>query len=223
MIYPCEVIDFRRILKNEEIDANIVTVLFSSQFSNKYLKQYPIFLLINTDQLDDFVTYGGIKLYVSPLYLQDKIIRIIINEPVDKKVFDSINKIIEEENKLIESHVSNSIPGVSPCNPKLSSVRNKKENHMNWYIKTSQTLPIMMDVNKQEEVAERGPHKAILPYHKGMKVRDRRKGIALPQEYGVITDIQNNQMTIEWHNSKREKEVYDLDDTVTLSFIIAEV
>ena len=60
-----------------------------------------------------------------------------------------------------------------------------------------------------------------------MKVRDRRKGVANPQEYGTITKICGNKITIVWNpedKKKRRQQVLDaVEDTEVLSFLVAEV
>jgi len=98
----------------------------------------------------------------------------------------------------------------------------------NWFKKIviSQVVPEGKLPNNSEEVV-RGPQPASSNYEVNIKVRDRRKGMVNPQEYGVITNISNNKMTILWNpNNKKKKheETYDLiEDTEILSFIVAEV
>ena len=100
----------------------------------------------------------------------------------------------------------------------------------NWYnkIKQAQVMPLSSHeecpLAEDRDGVKKGPGQAVFPYQVGMKVRDRRKGIALPQEYGIIKDIDNKKITIVWHNKKKKQEQsYDINDTITLSAIVAEV
>jgi len=100
----------------------------------------------------------------------------------------------------------------------------------NWYnkLKQAQTLPLSSheecSLAKDRDGVTKGPGQAGFPYQVGMKVRDRRKGVALPQEYGIIKDIDNRKITIVWHSKKKKMEQsYDINDTITLSAIVAEV
>jgi hypothetical protein len=72
-----------------------------------------------------------------------------------------------------------------------------------------------------------GPKESVLSYEPGMRVRDRRKGIATPQEFGIIKNIKDNIMTISWHGTdkkkEREEKIDMIEDTIRLHLIVAEV
>lgn len=94
----------------------------------------------------------------------------------------------------------------------------------NWFRKISQYVE---PVPRTMEGVKKGPNKPDVPFEEGMKVRDRRKGMANPQSYGVVEDIKDNIMTIKWYGEngkKNHKEKYDLtNDLAEISFIVAEV
>ena len=138
MIYPCDVIDLGEILKEEKIKGEENVVLFSIKFAEKYLKRYPVFLLINTDKLnneewDSKCVMGALHISeVNKLNIENAIVRITINEPLSKKVIENIFKIIGDCGNKIECGFSNSIPGISSPNLKLTS---DKIEIKSWYKK----------------------------------------------------------------------------------------
>jgi hypothetical protein len=102
----------------------------------------------------------------------------------------------------------------------------------NWYKKitisqlTGLVIPEVDLMDFKETEVTTGPKLISSPYQVGMKVRDRRRGIAVPQEYGKVVDINDETMTIQWYdnkNKKIKKQKFMLDDTIALSTIVAEV
>ena len=118
-VYPCEIIDLRSILSEEVIEGDKYIPLFSINFSDKYLKKYPIFLLIDTHTES---SDKGLDLQKSPLDIKNILLSVIVNEPVDKIVEERIRKIMEESGIKVECISSNSIPGLSSQHPKISKV-----------------------------------------------------------------------------------------------------
>lgn len=220
MIYPCDIIDLRKILEDEIIKETKYIPLFSFSFAEKYLTRYPVFLIINLSSLDsndyDVEDHcGGLQLSnKNELNIKNSLKKIIINEPSENNIYNKVIEILKDVDYEIECIVSNSIPGISTVNPKLSK---------NWYGKTAQTLPIIKDVSINQEGIVKGPGEASFPFEVGMRIRDRRKGIVFPQEYGIVKEIKDNKMKIEWY-SKKEKldQIYDLDNTTALFSIISE-
>jgi hypothetical protein len=230
MVHSCDVIDLRDILEEEMLKGNEYITLFPLRFSEKYLKKYPISLVIDVSRLKQkSYTYGGLKVFEGDeLDVQDSIYRLIVNEPIDENTKQNIIGIISDTNSKFEILTSNSIPGISGFNPK--SYMEKNMNNKNWYNKSkiSQTVPISSHeepiMQEDEKGVTKGPEKAIFPFEEGMKVRDRRGGVALPQHFGIVKEIQNNKMTIEWHKDKKRYNIdYNLDDTAAISAIVAEV
>ena len=60
-----------------------------------------------------------------------------------------------------------------------------------------------------------------------MIVRDRRKSVSQPQEYGRVDSIKDNKIKIIWNPDKKEKrreEIFDMiENTEILSLIVSEV
>ena len=102
----------------------------------------------------------------------------------------------------------------------------------NWFKKAVTSPPLTelrsvpKDYDNDPEI-KKGPVEARPKYYKGMKVRDRRKGVVNPQEYGTVDAIKGNQVRIIWNPDNKEKkreEIFDMiEDTEVLSLIVAEV
>jgi tRNA nucleotidyltransferase/poly(A) polymerase len=105
---------------------------------------------------------------------------------------------------------------------------NTGDNNMtsNWYGKmkiSQQSRPQPLPKEDEKDVVK-GPLPHESKYQVGMRVNDRRKGVALKQEYGEVKNIEGTTMKIVWFNSqgKREKEEYFdiVQDTIPLSLIV---
>lgn len=123
MVYPCDIIDLRKILKHRVIEGGEYVSIFSIRFAEKYFKQYPLFVVVNAAKLEnkDKNHYGGMTIFNdNSLSINKAIYRLVINDPVHDSVKENINKIIKDVGIQIEIIVSNSIPGVSSCNTKLA-------------------------------------------------------------------------------------------------------
>ena len=128
LVCPCDVVDLRSILRDLSINDKDPISLFSLKFSEKYLKRFPIFLVISQKSLYNCCRdLEGMKLYDGKsLDISESLKRVIINEPMPRETRDVIFNIVKELGRNIECSVSNSIPGISSINPKLSYVRNGK-------------------------------------------------------------------------------------------------
>jgi hypothetical protein len=122
VVYPCDVIELKNILINEEIKLVCDVPLFSVQFSEKYLKRYPVFIVVNKDLINvDKKNYGGVVICkTNNLNIEDSILEVIINQPIDEKTLDTISNILSITGFDSVSSVSNSIPGISSINSRLS-------------------------------------------------------------------------------------------------------
>ncbi len=126
-IYPCDIIDLRKILSEEMIEGDKYIPLFSINFSNKYLKKYPIFLLL--DEKDKkAIQHGGVSFYETPMDIENILLSVIVNEPVDKEVEERVRRIIADSGISVECISHNSIPGLSSQNPRLSRTAQVKDN-----------------------------------------------------------------------------------------------
>lgn len=128
IVYPCDVIDLRSILTEMSIEDKEPISFFSQKFAEKYLKRFPIFLVIEEKSL--YTTnrdLTALKIYdLNSIDISSSIKRIIINEPISPEAKKAIYNIVKETDGNIECLVSNSVPGISGINPKLSYVRNGK-------------------------------------------------------------------------------------------------
>lgn len=128
IVYPCDVIELRGILRDLSIKDKDPIPFFSLKFAEKYLKRFPIFLVVSEKSL--YYTsrdYTALKLYdLDSVDISDSLKRIIINEPISPETKKSIYDIVKEIGTNVECLVSNSIPGISSINPRLSFVRNGK-------------------------------------------------------------------------------------------------
>lgn len=147
MIFPCDVIDLRDILNSLSISNSHPIVLFSKKFAEKYLKRFPIFLEIDVKKMYDGKNEGGLCLYDVPkLDINDSICSIIINEPILTETKKNIEDIINNCCPGLDYWVSNSIPGISSINPKLSSIKKRK------MMKKCQTVNLPdMKLNQEEK------------------------------------------------------------------------
>ena len=121
VVYPCDVIELRNILTNEEIEFVSGSVLFSFGFAEKYLKRYPVFIVIKENLLGiEKENYGGLVLCkINNLNIEDKVSDIIINMPINKKTTQAILTILKDTGYEKICSFSNSVPGLSSPNPEL--------------------------------------------------------------------------------------------------------
>ena len=73
---------------------------------------------------------------------------------------------------------------------------------------------------------KKGPKPVKPNYEVGTIVRDRRKSVSQPQDYGKVEAIKGNKVKIVWNfdsKDKRREEVFDMvEDTELLSLIVSE-
>ena len=199
MIFPCEVVELRDILKNKEIRSdNNEIFLISFRFAEKYLKKFPVFLVIDSKKIREEEIYSkenySIKIYkTNKIDIDNSLVKVIINEPVEERVKKDIINIIKENIKNLEYYVSNSIPGISSFN--------SKGEKMNWY-KIANTLNNDTIFNDEIKIMDRH---ANFPYKEGDKVRKRGIGLAMKQLNGEVVSIENNIMKIKWEDDKITK------------------
>jgi len=134
MVFPCDIIDLRRFLIQDEIIFFNPIPLFSQKFAEKYLNDYSLFLVLDSKKnKTDVYEYGGLQLnFCDRLDITELIVRIIVNEPAALGSFDTVKKIVKEFELGVECLVSNSVPGISFPNKKLSySIKAKSAQRIN--------------------------------------------------------------------------------------------
>jgi len=95
-----------------------------------------------------------------------------------------------------------------------------------WYgkMKTAQQSQTHPLPKEDETDVVKGPKPHASKYEVGMKVNDRRKGVALKQSYGEVDSIEGNKMKIIWFNGegkKAKEEIFDIvEDTLELALIV---
>ena len=114
MVFPCDVIDLRRFLAEDKIFFSSPIPFFSQRFAEKYLKDYSLFLVMDSHTSIMNGRFGGIQLnYCDSLSLSSLLLRIIVNEPSAQGAFDVVKNLIQEFGVGVECLISNSVPGVS--------------------------------------------------------------------------------------------------------------
>jgi hypothetical protein len=95
-----------------------------------------------------------------------------------------------------------------------------------WYgnIKKSQNEQVYPLEKEMDDSVKYGPGEAELPWKKGTKIRDRRKGLVISQEYGIITNVADDYVEVEWHGKNKEskREKYNKEDLVALFSIVTK-
>jgi tRNA nucleotidyltransferase/poly(A) polymerase len=124
MVFPCDIIDLRNFLIKDRIVSSNPILLFSTQFADKYLKDYSLFLVLDASKIEvENYKYGGLQInFCEELDITKLIVRIIVNEPAADGSFDHIKNIVQEFGLGVECLVSNSVPGISFPNKRLSQV-----------------------------------------------------------------------------------------------------
>jgi len=122
MIFPCDIIDLRNFLIRGKIVSSNPILLFSNQFAEKYLRDYSLFLILDASKINaEKYKYGGLQInFCEELDITQLIVRIVVNEPASGGSFDQIKKIVEDFGLGVECLVSNSVPGISFPNKRLS-------------------------------------------------------------------------------------------------------
>jgi len=131
MIYPCDVVELRGILKDLSIKDRESIPFFSIKFAEKYLKRFSVFLVVSNKNLCyDCKDCTGLRIYpIKSMDIGDSLKRVIINDPISPEAKKAIFEMVSEIGQNVECSVSNSIPGISSINPKLSAnnIHNEKK------------------------------------------------------------------------------------------------
>jgi hypothetical protein len=128
VVFPCDIIDLRSIFITNKICFSNPIVLFSYLFAEKYLKDYSIFIILDSGKIkDNNYCQGGMQLVFSEeLDISELIIRIVVNEPAGHDSFKKVQELLKEFDMGVECFLSNSIPGLN-FQEKLSFNNSKKK------------------------------------------------------------------------------------------------
>ncbi len=228
MVFPCDIVELRGILSNMEIKYYPPIPLFSLFFSEKYLRDYPVFLCLDKkDVALESYDYGGITLIdCKSIDIRDRLIRIIINEDEGSQAFQVVKRIIEDLGVETECLISNKISPFTIDKGKEAKV-NDKGNWFRQIMAYSETQRAEESFTQRDPEVKKGPGIATPKYYEGMRIRDRRAGMVNPREYGRVDSIKGNKMKIVWNpdnKDKRKEEIFDMvEDSASLSLIVAEV
>ena len=144
VVFPCDMIDLREILRDKVINFPSYIPLFSQKFADKFLKRYPLFLIIDITKVEEkCYKYGGLCLVLdNELDIEKAIVRIIINSPSCKKMPEKVNGVLKDLDMDLECYQSNSVPGISPPNPVLAKINSMVFKTSQKVIGVSSELPL---------------------------------------------------------------------------------
>jgi hypothetical protein len=114
MIFPCDIIDLRKIFSSQLVTGKFPILLFSLRFAQKYLKDYSVFLTVDSEKILENKKKNGSILVIDTdtINIQNIISRIIINNTSNPLYFEQVRKLVKEYNISAECLISNTIPGV---------------------------------------------------------------------------------------------------------------
>ena len=134
----------------------------------------------------------------------------------------SQNKALNQAKQLIKNNLASYLT--------ITPIEGEPTMGTSWYnkIKISNTISKPMTVPQEEDPeVHKGPKPMDAKYKVGDKVRDRRQGLVVPQDFGVVDYIDGDIMTIVWNpddkNKKREEKFNMVENTEKLSLVVAEV
>jgi tRNA nucleotidyltransferase/poly(A) polymerase len=128
VVYPCDVIDLRRILSENKIyHNNVAAGLFPYRFAEKYLHQYPVFVVVDTKQLEKVWRFGPFAVHASPVMIGSALREIIVNQPTTDPAVETVRGIIHDTEARCDFIVSTPVPGVSSSHLRQSSSFNLKK------------------------------------------------------------------------------------------------
>jgi len=207
-IYPCDVIELRQILTDRKITSNNNVVLFGSKTAKKYLNRYPIWIYIDAKYVkDNECAYDFNGMIVSldneldfDSYPGERCITdLVVKEPLDDGTKYIISNILLDVKLDFEVSFSNSIPGISSINPKLSKDQS--------IIKESQDITkqyVYDQVNMNPKDEDMGNP---LGLEVGDRVRWRNRGLLLKPRYGKVVGIKNNWVFVEWPKDEGKEAI----------------
>ena len=201
MILPLDLIDLRGILERNCMKSVPYLTLFSFEFAKKNLSDHSIFLVVDIKETENTLVHeGGLCVIDKTISNSNKrISKIIINKD-HSNIRKRLTRILKDTNVNAEIYDNHSIAGLS---------MDDSEAVDGWYKKET-------DIKRTEPLNN-------LLFNKGDKVRDRRKGLANPQEYGVVKRIDSKEMVVEWGEEKKAFKYDLMKDIAVIQSIMAVV
>ncbi len=107
-------------------------------------------------------------------------------------------------------------------------IKGRDKMAVNWFKKMIMSQTVLDGtIHQVDPEIVKGPKEAVPHYQEGVRVRDRRRGMANPQDYGLVDKIDGSKIRIVWNPEDKDRkieEVFDMiEDTEVLSLIVAEV
>jgi len=140
-VFPCDIVDLRKVLRDGQIKFSPMIPLFSLKFAEKYLRNYSLFLIVDSSRMGvPLCRCGSLDLLeTDKLVLGDNFLRILVNEPAARDSFDVVAQLVKEYGADVECLRTNSVPGLSSPQPKLSSKKKIKQAQLDPSIKIDLT------------------------------------------------------------------------------------
>lgn len=114
-VYPCDVIDLRRVLESQTIFSNRGVVLFSLGAAKRLIQDYPCLLMLKIDpekiaQNGECILAGGVVVCdTSSLEFENEIVGIILQ---NRAPFETVEKIVEDTIPECPIYSNDFVPGL---------------------------------------------------------------------------------------------------------------
>jgi len=111
VIYPCDLIELRPILKRQALTSE---VLWSAKFASKFLCKMPVFLTLDLRNIAaPYSRCGGLILLSSKINVAGAISRVTVNHPVDPAAIDIAKQIVREVSPAVDFGVINHLESIT--------------------------------------------------------------------------------------------------------------
>ena len=150
--FPCDIVELRQILVDDQLYHVQQVVLFSLPLIKKYLLSYPLFLGINLRD-KDYMTLGGIVFIDDPssLLVKDNLKSILLREDIARTLTPKIDAIIRDTGTKVETSSLWMIPSLTPRTSKRKNQIIRKANILSAIPITNEEetiFSLLRDVNR---------------------------------------------------------------------------
>jgi len=162
---------------------------------------------------------------VKPILDGNEVIALVPELRPDTGFIKDVNNVLLELQNEGVVDKETATQKVLEMKPELLQKYQTQAKNMNWFKKSQSVLDKDINAIENKDGIKKYPPSPSFAFKANMKVRDRRQGVALPQEYGVINKIDDGKMEVEWFKTKRKnkKQIFNTDDTVSIYKILAEI